>query len=134
PKKKRAPTMITGRFDLLLVPWIGLFLRTRFARRLMQGVLLVLALAVIADGLFGPQFSSANLAGVLPWTYWRVFIVIALLTAGNFFCMACPFTLFRDLGRRLGLRQRPWPRTLRSKWFALALLVIFFWAYEAFNL
>jgi ferredoxin len=100
----------------------------------MQCVLLALAFAVIADGLFGPQVSSANLAGVLPWTYWRVFVVIALLTAGNFFCMACPFTLFRDLGRRLGLRQRSWPRVLRSKWFAVALLVIFFWAYEVFNL
>jgi cytochrome c oxidase assembly factor CtaG/ferredoxin len=134
PQKRQAPAMITGRFDLLSVPWIGSFLRARSGRRLMQCVLLVLALAVIADGLFGPQVSSANLAGVLPWTYWRVFVVIALLTAGNFFCMACPFTLFRDWGRRLGLRQRSWPRTLRSKWFAVALLVIFFWAYEVFNL
>ena len=59
---------------------------------------------------------------------------IALLAAGNFFCMACPFTFFRDLGRRLGLRQRSWPQALRSKWFALALLVLFFWCYEVFGL
>jgi len=96
--------------------------------------MLVLAIAVILDGILGPQVSSANLAGVLPWTYWRVFVVIALLAAGNFFCMVCPFTLVRDLGRRLGVRQRPWPRALRSKWLAIGLLVLFFWAYEAFNL
>src|SRR5216683_6890907 len=48
--------------------------------------------------------------------------------------MACPFTLFRDLGRRVGLRQRAWPRALRSKWFAILLLVSFFWAYEVFSL
>jgi polyferredoxin len=120
--------------DLLSLPWIGRFLRAASARRLMQGVLLLIALAVIADGLLGPQVSSANLAGVLPWTYWRAFVVIALLAAGNFFCMACPFSLFRELGRRLGLRQRPWPRALRSKWFALGLLIVFFWAYEVFSL
>jgi hypothetical protein len=48
--------------------------------------------------------------------------------------MACPFMLFRELGRRLGLRQRSWPRALRSKWFAVALFALFFWAYEVFSL
>jgi len=97
-------------------------------------VLLIIAIAVVVDGVFGPQVSSANLAGVLPWTYWRVFVIVALLVAGNFFCMACPFMLVRELGRRLGLRQRSWPRALRSKWLAIVLLALFFWAYEAFSL
>jgi len=131
---KTASATPTGHFDLLSLPLLGPFLRTQSTRRVMQGVLFIIALAVIADGLFGPQASSANLAGVLPWTYWRAFVVIALLAAGNFFCMACPFTLFRKLGRRLGLPQRAWPRALRSKWFGIALLVLFFWAYEAFSL
>ncbi len=100
----------------------------------MQAVLFVLAIAVVVDGLMGPQVSSMNLAGVLPWTYWRAFVVIALLAAGNFFCMACPFMFFRELGRRLGLRQRAWPQALRSKWFGVALPVVFFWAYEVFRL
>jgi cytochrome c oxidase assembly factor CtaG len=122
------------RFDLLRVPLIGPFLRSESGRRLLQTTMLIIAVAVIVDGLFGPQVAPANLAGVLPWTYWRVFVVIALLAAGNFFCMACPFMLVRDLGRRLGLRQRSWPRALRSKWLSVALLVLFFWAYEAFKL
>ena len=121
-------------FDLLAVPLIGSFLRAQSGRRVLQTLMLVLAIVVILDGILGPQVSSANLAGVLPWTYWRVFVVIALLAAGNFFCMACPFTLVRDLGRRLGVRQRPWPRALRSKWLAIGLLALFFWAYEALNL
>jgi ferredoxin len=122
------------RFDLLSVPLVGRFLRAQSGRRFLQATLLILAIAVIADGLFGPQVSSANLAGVLPWTYWRVFVVIALLAAGNFFCMACPFMFFRELGRRFGLRRHSWPRALRSKWLAIALLVLFFWSYEAFRL
>src|SRR5882724_7032878 len=136
PRIKRLPIQDNERkpFDLLTVPVLGNFLRSRLARRTMQIAMLVLAIAVIVDGVRGPQSSSVNLAGVLPWTYWRAFAVVALLAAGNFFCMACPFTLPRDLGLRAGWRQRPWPRALRSKWFALTLLVVFFWAYEAFGL
>jgi hypothetical protein len=40
----------------------------------------------------------------------------------------------RELGRRLGLKPRPWPRWLRSKWLAVGLLILFFWANEAFGL
>lgn len=121
-------------FDLLAVPVIGAFLRARSGRGILQVVMLLIAIAVIADGLLGPRVSSTNLAGVLPWTYWRAAVVVALLAAGNFFCMACPFMLPRELGRRLGLEPRTWPRALRSKWLAVALLILFFWAYEAFAL
>jgi len=121
-------------FDLLRMPIIGPFFRAQSGRRFMQAVLFMAAIAVTIDGLFGPQVSSMNLAGVLPWTYGRAFAIIALLAAGNFFCMACPFMFFRELGRRLGLRQRSWPQALRSKWFAIVLLVLFFWCYEVFGL
>src|SRR5882724_9321913 len=90
---------LPGRFDLLSVPFIGPFLRAQSGRRFLQAMMLIIAIAVIVDGIFGPQVSSANLAGVLPWTYWRIFVVMALLAAGNFFCMTCPFTLFREIGR-----------------------------------
>jgi polyferredoxin len=86
------------------------------------------------DGFFGHPMAPMNLAGVLPWTYARAIVVIALLAAGNLFCMACPFTLPRELSRRLGLAAWPWPHVLRTKWFAVGLLVLFFWAYEAFDL
>jgi cytochrome c oxidase assembly factor CtaG len=121
-------------FDLLKVAFLGRFLRARAGRRLMQAVLVVIAIAVMVDGFFGPQTGASNLAGVLPWNYWRGLTVVALLAVGNLFCMACPFMLPRELGRRLGLKPRSWPRALRSKWLAVGLLVLFFWAYEAFGL
>ena len=46
-----------------------------------------------------------NLAGVVPWNFARALAMLALLFAGNLFCMACPFTLPRELGKRLGLRD-----------------------------
>lgn len=116
----------------------SLFLR--FARtplrRVLQMALLLLAIVVVADGFFGPRVASANMAGVLPWTYWRGLSVVALLTVGNIFCMSCPFVLARDAARRLvpGRRALHWPRSLRNKWMALALFASFLWAYEVFDL
>jgi cytochrome c oxidase assembly factor CtaG/ferredoxin len=105
------------------------------ARRIIQLGLLLLAVIVIADGFLGPRVSSMNLAGVLPWTYWRGFAVIALLAVGNFFCSVCPFVLARDLVRKAvpGSPRRIWPRALRNKWTSVSLLIVFLWAYEVFD-
>jgi hypothetical protein len=81
-------------------PIVSRVLRYRHFRRCLQITMFLLAGAVIADGLAGTQVAPMNLAGVLPWIYWRALAVIALLVAGNLFCMACPFTMPRDLGRR----------------------------------
>ncbi|MFZ4683246.1 MAG: cytochrome c oxidase assembly protein, partial [Terrimicrobiaceae bacterium] len=121
-------------FDLFRLPFLGPVLRMRYFRRSLQIVLLTLAALIILDGLLGPQISPINLAGVLPWTHWRAFTVIGLLAVGNLFCMACPFTFVRDLGRRVLPARFAWPRALRSKWLAVALIVIYLWAYEAFDL
>ena len=128
------PASAPRRFDLLRAPVVGALLRARYGRRALQAATLVLAALVIADGLFGTPVSALNLAGVVPWTYGRGLLVIGILAAGNLFCMACPFTLPREIGKRLGLATRGWPKPLRSKWLAVALLGGFFWAYEAFDL
>jgi hypothetical protein len=96
--------------------------------------MLLLAVAIAIDGLHGPQTSPMNLAGVLPWTHWRGLTVVALLTVGNFFCMACPFTFVRDAGRRFLPANLAWPRPLRTKWLAALLVALYLWAYEAFSL
>jgi hypothetical protein len=59
---------------------------------------------------------------------------LGLLIVGNVFCMACPFMLPRSLARRWLPTGRPWPRWLRSKWLAVALVALFLWSYEAFAL
>lgn len=124
----------SGALDLFMVPFLGRLLRARVFRRSMQGVVLGAALLLIADGLLGPRISPINLSGVLPWVHWRVLSVVALLAVGNLFCMACPFTLVRDLGRKILPATFRWPRALRSKWLAVGLLILYLWAYEAFDL
>jgi len=119
-------------WDLLRIPLLGPMLRYRHFRRFIQSGMLLLAGIVMLDGFFGTQVAPMNLAGVLPWTYWRGLAVIALLMAGNVFCMACPFTMPRDLARKFVSPRFQWPQRLRSKWIAVGLLAIYLWAYEAF--
>jgi cytochrome c oxidase assembly factor CtaG len=118
------------RFDALRLPLLGRFLRWRHARLCLQLPMLLLAGLVIYDGFRGPRVGAMNLAGVLPWVHWRGLVVLALLVAGNVFCMGCPFLLPRTLARRWLPARWNWPRRLRSKWLAVLLLVVFFWAYE----
>ena len=66
--------------------------------------------------------------------------MLALLLAGNLFCMGCPFTLPRTLARKISLRDgqsgrgRRWPRRLRNKWLAIGVFVAYLWLYEALDL
>lgn len=129
----RRPVATSG-FDLFRVPVLGRFLRWRHARVSMQLPLLVLSAVVIFDGLSGPDAGPMNLAGVLPWIHWRGLVVLGLLAAGNVFCFACPFMLPRAVARRWLPASWSWPRRLRSKWLAVALVGVFLWAYEAFAL
>src|SRR5262249_12269779 len=93
------PPAVRQPLRLLPAPVLGPLLRARHGRRLLQGLCLLVALAVVLDGLRGPSAAPMNLAGVVPWTWWRGLTVLALLAAGNFFCLACPFMLPRELAR-----------------------------------
>jgi len=121
---------------LLRQPIIGPLLRWRGTQRIAQFGVLLIVVAAIVDGLFGPQIGPMNLAGVVPWIHWRAIVIIGLLVAGNVFCYACPFMLPRTIARALfgGLGKYSWPRWLRTKWLAAALLASFLWAYEALAL
>jgi polyferredoxin len=108
-------------------------LRWRHARTAAQLVLLVVALAIVLHGFFGRQLAATNLATVLTWIHYRGLLIGALLLAGNLFCAACPMILVRDVGRRLHVPTRRWPRRL-GKWVALALFAAVLFAYELFDL
>ena len=76
PKRPRPQLPPHRAFDLLHIPLVGAFLRAHAGRRALQLLLLAIAIAVIVDGFTD---SSTNLAGVLPWTYWRAFTVSSSL-------------------------------------------------------
>ncbi|MGA2814313.1 MAG: FesM [Candidatus Acidiferrum sp.] len=122
------------RFDLLRVPGIGAFLRWRHSRTVSQIPVLLLAVAMILHGLFGPALAPKNLATVLTWVHFRGVLVLVLLCAGNFFCLACPFLLVRNAARRLFRPRFDWPQWLRNKWISVGLLLAILFTYELFSL
>ena len=122
------------RFDLLKLPLLGPLLRARSTRRIVQFAVLLVTLAVMADGFRGPQVAPMNLAGIVPWIHWRGIVIIGLLAAGNVFCYGCPFMLPRTIARRWLPAAHTWPKWLRTKWIAVALVATFLWSYEALAL
>lgn len=127
-------TTAASRFDLLRTPIIGSLLRSRYGRMCLQSVSLLLAACFIVQGIRGVQISGLNLSGTVAWNIVRPLMFLSFLLAGNLFCMACPFTLPRELARALGLAKYRWPARLRNKWTAALLMIVFFWAYEQFAL
>jgi ferredoxin len=126
--------METPRFDLLRVAIVGPFLRWRHSRTVLQIPLLMVSVVMILHGLLGPTLAPKNLATVLTWVHFRGALVLVLLCAGNFFCLACPFMFLRNVARRVFRPRFNWPRPLRNKWLSVALFVVILFTYELFDL
>ena len=124
----------TFSFDLLRVPVLGRLLRWRHSRTVLAAPLLLVSGVMIAHGLFGPTLAPKNLATVLSWVHFRGALVLVLLCAGNFFCMACPFMLVRNVTRKFLHPRLTWPRALRNKWLSVGLFVLVLFCYELFDL
>lgn len=120
--------------DILQIPILGPTLRSRFGRAGLQSLTLLLIAALILDGVHGTPLSSLNLAGSVLWNILRPINLLLFFIAGNLFCLACPFTLPRELARFFHLGKLNFPHWLQNKWPATILLLIFFWAYEHFAL
>lgn len=89
---------------------------------------------MIVHGLFGPQLAPKNLATTFTWVHFRGALVLVLLFAGNFFCLACPFMLVRNFARKFVRPVRNWPRALRNKWLSIGLFVAMLFIYEWLDL
>lgn len=121
-------------FDLMDAPFLGRFLRWRHARTVSQIPLFIISVLMVLHGLFGPALAPKNLATTISWVHFRGALVFVLLLAGNFFCLACPFMLPRQLARRFFRPRYNWPQRLRNKWFSIALFILILFAYELFDL
>jgi polyferredoxin len=120
--------------DLADLPGVGRFLHWRHARTALQIPVLIISILMVLHGLFGPALAPKNLATTVSWVHFRGALVFVLLLAGNFFCLACPFMLPRQLARRFLRPRYNWPRRLRNKWLSIALFISILFIYELFDL
>src|SRR5579884_2296117 len=134
PQPEPTRVSLSESIDLLHWPVIGRLFKWRHARTLWQVPALLLSVVMILDGLTGPAFAPRNLVTTLGWVHLRGLLVLVLLSAGNFFCFACPLVLVRDVARKFWTPRLKWPRPLRTKWLSVALFAGILFAYEAFHL
>ena len=118
----------------MLVPGLARLFHWRHFRTFLQIPLLVVSVVMILDGLLGPSLAPKNLATTLSWVHFRGALVLVLLCAGNFFCLACPFMLVRNVARRFFRPHLNWPQKLRNKWLSAGLFVLILFCYEEFSL
>jgi ferredoxin len=95
---------------------------------------LLVSVVMVGHGLFGPTLAPKNLATVLTWVHFRGALVLVMLCAGNFFCLACPFMALRNAARRIFRPRLNWPQKLRNKGISVGLFVLILFAYELFDL
>ena len=101
----------------------------RAVRRFARPVMLVIATAAVIEAFAGSRSAASAV-----WFQWRAVTLLALLAAGNFFCMACPLMLVRDAARRIARPHASWPMALRNKWIATGLFLIYLVTYAKFSL
>lgn len=131
------PASLRRGTDVLRWPPLRRFLRWRYARLIFQLPIALLALMVVIDGFTGVQLAPRNLATTSVWLHYRGLVVLGLLIVGNLFCAACPLMLTRGPARwskRWLKHTWRWPPALRSKVLVWGLMLLYFYAYEAFNL
>src|ERR1700689_4963204 len=116
------------------VPGLRRLFHWRHLRTVLQIPLLIVSVAMILDGLLGPSLAPKNLATTLSWVHFRGALVLVLLCAGNFFCLACPFMLVRNVARRFFHPRLNWPQKLRNKWLSVGLFALILFCYEEFSL
>jgi hypothetical protein len=116
------------------VPGLRRLFHCRHLRTVLQIPLLIVSVVMMLDGLLGPSLAPNNLATTLSWVHFRGLLVLVLLCAGNFFCLACPFMLVRNLARRFFQPRLNWPQKLRNKWLSVGLFALILFCYEEFSL
>lgn len=87
-------------------------------------IVALLAVSVVVEGLIGPRSAALNVATTWSWNVWRGCAIVAIVLVGNLPCVVCPFLAPRALMRRFIRPRWEWPRALRRKWLAVALLAL----------
>lgn len=116
--------------NLLDLPWLGRWVRSRWFLPGLQVPVLVLTIALAILGFVDVQDGARNLATKLTWIIWWPGIIFTFIVVGRLWCAMCPLGTLNDWASKLSRAQRMFPRTLRNLWLATLFFVALTWADE----
>ncbi len=110
PDESPAPS---GR-NLLELPWLAAFLRSRWYPGVFQAPVAAVFGLVAYELLAGPNTAHRNSGTALMWVLWWPVLPLMFVLLGRFWCAVCPFGTISDLAQKLVGANRPVPRFLKT--------------------
>jgi polyferredoxin len=122
--------------NLLDVPGVRAFLKSRWFPAILAYPTLVVFGYIVYALLFGPGSASANLGTTLTWVLWWPLIPLLMFTLGRFWCAICPFATVIDTVQKLAGLGRPVAPFLKRYgiWIIDAVFILITWADHVFGI
>lgn len=118
--------------NLLDVPWIRWFFRSRWYQPLFQIPTAIAFVVIIFIGLVDTQAGDRSIATLLTWTIWWAAIIFTFVLLGRVWCMMCPFGAAQDLVSRRFSLKRNFPKPLQNIWLSTILFMFLTW-WDSYN-
>lgn len=118
------------RLDLLRIPLIRRFLRSRWYPAVFQWPTLIIFTLIIYQLMLGPRAAHDNFGTALTWVLWWPMIPIIFVFLGRFWCAICPFATISDLVQKFVGNNRPVPKFLKQYgiWIIDATFILITWS------
>lgn len=116
--------------DLLHMPLIGTFIRSRWYPGVFQYALLFLFALVLLWAFFGTVRASKNIATLVIWGLWWTLLPFAFLLFGRIWCGVCPLAKTGDLIQMCFKGHRRFPGAFLRRygiWIMISLFVLLTW-------
>jgi polyferredoxin len=117
-------------FNLLSIPLVGRFMRSRLYPGLFQWITLVVFAVIVYELLAGPISAHDNFGTAMTWVLWWPLIPILFLLLGRFWCAICPFATVSDMVQKVVGNRQAVPRFLKKYgiWIIDALFILITWS------
>lgn len=119
-----AAAPVDKKFNLLDVPFIRAFIRSRWYPGIFQWAAMVVFSVIVYELVAGTVNPSRNFGTSMTWVLWWPAIPVIFLVLGRFWCAVCPFGKISDIVRKLVGSEQPMPKFLKK--YGIWLIDIFF--------
>jgi polyferredoxin len=111
-------------FDLLSIPIIKKFIKSKWYPGIFQWIVLLVFSVIVFELVAGTVNPHRNFGTTMTWVLWWPIIPILFIALGRFWCAICPFGKLSDIIRKMVGSERPMPKFLRK--YGIWLIDLFF--------